>query len=95
MCCSIEGILTSYRKFDENKLLILSSPSWIRGGRGASISPKASTITVSSTPLPTPPPPALRATSPRAGEEFPSSFRGGVANAPIIRERFRRIHVIH
>ena len=48
----IEGILTSYRKFDENKLLILSSPSWIRGGRGASMPPMACTVTVASTPLP-------------------------------------------
>ncbi len=48
----IEGILTSYRKFDENKLLILSSPSWIRGGWGASMPPMACTVTVASTPLP-------------------------------------------
>ncbi len=40
------------REFDDIKLLILSSPSWIRGGWGASIPLKADTIKISSTPLP-------------------------------------------
>ena len=89
----IEGILTSYRKFDENKLLILSSPSWIRGGRGASMPPKVCALAAASTPLPTPLPPILRATSPLGGGA-PSSLRGRAANALNINKYFYRFYVI-